>query len=219
MNMLKIDFVSDVSCPWCIIGLQGLEKALADLGDEVKADIVFHPFELNPGMPAEGQNLIEHVGEKYGSSPAEAQAGQERVRQRAQDVGFIISVRFPDGRIYNTFDAHRLLHWARLEGRQHALKRLLFTAYFTDGQNPSDRAVLLRAAEDAGLDAAAAAEVLDTGRYAEEVRADEHRWLSNGVNSVPTIVIDNSQVLIGGQPAAAFRGAILAALEARGAKA
>ncbi|WP_213992614.1 DsbA family oxidoreductase [Sodalis sp. dw_96] len=219
MKTMRIDFVSDVSCPWCIIGLQGLEKALAELGAEVEADIVFHPFELNPAMPAEGQNLIEHVGEKYGSSPSEAQAGQGRVRQRARDVGFTINNRFPDGRIYNTFDAHRLLHWARLEGRQHALKRLLFTAYFTDGKNPSDRAVLVQVAQEAGLDAAAAREVLDSGRYGEEVRAQEQRWISNGVNSVPTIIIDNRRVLIGGQPAAAFRGAIVEALEARGAKA
>jgi len=173
MKPMRIDFVSDISCPWCIIGLQGLEKALAELGTDVEADIVFHPFELNPDMAAEGQNLIEHVGEKYGSSPAEAAAGQARVRQRAKDVGFTISDRAPEGRIYNTFDAHRLLYWARLEGEghQHALKHLLFTAYFTQGENPSDPTVLVRAAKEAGLDTAAAREVLDSGRYAEEVRA------------------------------------------------
>jgi len=131
---LKIDFVSDVSCPWCIIGLRGLTEALDQLGSEVQAEIHFQPFELNPNMPAEGQNIVEHITEKYGSTAEQSQANRERIRDMGAALGFAFRT---DGqsRIYNTFDAHRLLHWAGLEGLQYNLKEALFKAYFTDGQD------------------------------------------------------------------------------------
>src|SRR5690349_18155041 len=108
---MRIDFVSDVSCPWCIIGLKALESALARLDGTVTADLHFHPFELNPQMGPEGQNIVEHIGQKYGSTPEQSAKNRAMIKERAADLGF--DMRMHEGsRIYNTFDAHRLLHWA-----------------------------------------------------------------------------------------------------------
>ncbi|MDB5707843.1 MAG: oxidoreductase [Sphingomonas bacterium] len=204
---MKIDFVSDISCPWCIIGLKGLEEALDRIGDEVDATIIFQPFELNPAMPAEGQNIVEHIAQKYGSTPAQSAANREMIRARAADVGFTMNGS-EQSRIYNTFDAHRLLHWAEEQGRQAALKHALFEAYFTKGENPSDHAVLARIAEEVGLDGDAAREILASGRYAEEVRSAEKLWQSRGISSVPAIVINDRYLISGGQPADAFEQAL-----------
>ena len=165
---LKIDFVSDVSCPWCVIGLGGLEQALARVGDLVSADIRFQPFELNPDMGPDGQNIVEHIGQKYGSTPAQSAASRAAIRERAASVGFEMKTD-ENSRIYNTFDAHRLLHWAGLNGGQAALKHALFKANFTDGQAMSDADVLVAAAKSAGLDEADAHRVLETGQYAQAV--------------------------------------------------
>jgi predicted DsbA family dithiol-disulfide isomerase len=204
---LKIDFVSDVSCPWCIIGLRGLTEALDQLGPEVQAEIYFQPFELNPNMPAEGQNITEHITEKYGSTAEQSQANRAMIRDRGADVGFAFRT---DGqsRIYNTFDAHRLLHWAGLEGLQYNLKEALFKAYFTDQQNPSDHATLATLAESVGLDRVRAEEILGSNEYAADVREQEQLWVSRGVTSVPTIVFNDQYAVSGGQPAEAFVGAI-----------
>ena len=204
---MKIDFVSDVVCPWCIVGLGGLEEALARVGDLVEAEVRFHPFELNPNMPAEGQNVVEHVAQKYGATPEQSAANRAAIHARAAEVGFQMRTS-EASRIYNTFDAHRLLHWAGLEGRQAALKHALFDAYFTDGLNPSDPQVLAGVAERAGLDRAAAAEVLSSGRYGEEVRAAERFWQGQGINAVPAVVINDRYLISGGQPAAAFEKAL-----------
>lgn len=205
---MKIDFVSDVSCPWCIIGLKGLEEALSRVGDLVESSIHFQPFELNPHMPAEGQNLVEHVAQKYGSTPEQFRERRMMIRDRAAELGFTISLPPEDGRVYNTFDAHRLLHWAALEGRQRELKLALFEAYFTDCLDPSDQQVLADAAEKAGLDRAAAAEVLTSGRYAEEVRAAERSWQSKGISAVPAVIINDRFLISGGQPAEVFENAL-----------
>lgn len=204
---MKIDFVSDVSCPWCIIGLGGLEQALERVGDLVEADIHFQPFELNPGMPAEGQNIVEHVAQKYGSTPEQSAAARKMIQDRAAEVGFAMATG-EQSRIYNTFDAHRLLHWAGLEGRQSALKHALFDAYFTDGENPSDHDVLVAAAGKAGLDEAIARDVLTSGRYGDDVRAAERRWHEAGVSAVPAVIINDKYLISGGQPAAAFERAL-----------
>ncbi|MBT9469691.1 MAG: DsbA family oxidoreductase [Pseudomonadota bacterium] len=204
---MKIDFVSDVSCPWCVVGLGGLEEALRKVGDLVQADIHFQPFELNPNMPPEGQNIVEHVGQKYGATPEQSAANRAAIHARAADVGFTM-VTNDQSRIYNTFDAHRLLHWAGIVGGQAKLKRALFDAYFTNGQNPADHDVLVATAQAAGLDEAAAREVLTSGRYTEEVRAAEHRWQAAGINSVPAVVINDRYLISGGQPAAAFEQAL-----------
>jgi len=204
---LKIDFVSDVSCPWCIIGLQGLEQALARSADLVEARIAFQPFELNPGMAAEGEDAVEHLARKYGMTPEQVATNRERIRDRAASVGFSMSA-LGSRRLYNTFDAHRLLHWAELEGRQGELKHALFSAYFSEGQDVSSHEVLVAAAEKAGLDGAAAREVLASGRYAEETRQAEERWRSRGIDSVPAIVVDDRYLISGGQPPEVFERAL-----------
>lgn len=204
---LKIDFVSDVACPWCIVGLRGLEEALKRASDVVEADIEFQPFELNPAMPAEGQNIVEHVAEKYGSSLEQSEANRAMIRSRAANVGFDYNVS-ADSRIYNTFDAHRLLHWAKEKGRQHELKLALFKAYFTDGANVSDKQILLDTAVAAGLDGDEARDILASDRFAGDVRDAEQLWLSRGIHSVPAVVINEQWLISGGQPAEAFESAL-----------
>ncbi len=204
---LRIDFVSDVSCPWCIIGLKSLETALGRLGGEVAAELHFQPFELNPGMPEAGQDIVEHIAQKYGSSPAQVEANRENIRARGEQVGFTFRME-RRGRIYNTFDAHRLLHWAELEGRQAALKHALFEAYFTDGKNPSDHEVLIELAQRVGLDAARARAILASDAYAAEVRQQERFYQERGIHSVPAIIINDRHLISGGQPAEVFEQAL-----------
>ncbi|KQT35342.1 disulfide bond formation protein DsbA [Sphingomonas sp. Leaf412] len=204
---MQIDFVSDVSCPWCVIGLRGLEQALRNVGDLVDVDLRFRPFELNPHMPAEGQEIGEHIRQKYGSTREQSAANRTMIRERAAELGFTMTMG-EGSRIYNTFDAHRLLHWAGIEGRQRQLKHKLFEAYFTDGQNPGDVDVLVAAAEAAGLDGAAAREVITSGCYADNVRADEQLWRAEGVSAVPTVIVNRKYVITGGQPPAAFEKAL-----------
>ena len=215
--MLKIDFVSDVSCPWCAIGLKSLEQALEQV-PEVQASIHFQPFELNPQMPAEGEAIDAHLARKYGASPAQLEQTREQIRQRGAALGFTFTKGARD-RIYNTFDAHRLLHWAGDVDpqRQKALKLALFTAYFTEGRNPGDRAVLLAAAETAGLDPAGAAAVLDSDAHAADVREQEAFWQAQGIQSVPALVINERYLLQGGQPPEVFAQALrqIAAEEAK----
>ena len=204
---MRIDFVSDVVCPWCVIGLKALEQALANAADVVVADIHFQPFELNPDMPAAGEDIAEHVARKYGSTPEQSAASRAMIRQTAADLGFTIAM--PDGsRIHNTFAAHRLLHWAAEHGKQAALKMALFDAYFTDGANPDDTEVLVAAAQKAGLDPRGAQGVLTRGRYIDEVRRDERFWREQGISAVPAIIIDRKYLISGGQPVAAFEKAI-----------
>ena len=203
---LKIDFVSDVSCPWCVIGLRALNQALDQLGDEVRAEIHFQPFELNPNMPAEGQDLAEHIFEKYGSTPEQSKANREHIRDRGAELGF--TFKEGDKRIYNTFDAHRLLHWAETQGKQQALKEALFAAYFSEHADPSDHCLLADVAQKVGLDRVRAEAVLASGEYTLDVRTAEQLWIARGVNSVPTIVFNERYAVSGGQPVDVFVGAI-----------
>lgn len=206
-DMLKIDFVSDVSCPWCAIGLQSLQTALQRLEGQVEVDIHFQPFELNPDMGPEGQDITEHLTQKYGSTPAQAAAARETIRQRGEALGFTFNMD-KRARIYNTFDAHRLLHWAEGEGKQLALKKALLKAYFTDGENPSDKAVLIRIADAVGLDAEEARAILDSDRYSEEVRLQEQFFLGQGIHSVPAVIVNDHHLISGGQPPEVFEKAL-----------
>ena len=210
VKTLKIDFVSDVVCPWCVVGLGGLETALERLEPEgIAADIAFQPFELNPQIAPEGENIVEHIGRKYGSTPEQSAANRAMIRERAGEVGF--DMRMTEAsRIWNTFDAHRLLHWARetAPDRQKALKHALFTAHFTENKNITDAGVLTQAAQDAGLDRAEAAEVLASGRYAQAVRQAEDLWRSRGITSVPAVVVQDKYLISGGQPPEVFEQAL-----------
>lgn len=204
---LKIDFVSDVSCPWCVIGLRGLETGLSRVADSIEADIVFRPFELNPTMPPEGQNIVEHIAQKYGSTPEQSAANRAMIRDRAAAVGFTM-VTDDDSRIYNTFDAHRLLHWAQTQGVQQALKEALFALYFTDHGDPSSHEALVQVATAVGLDPIEAKAILSSDRYAEDVRREEQLWRSRGISSVPAVVINERYLISGGQPPEAFEQAL-----------
>ncbi|KIF82122.1 DsbA family oxidoreductase [Noviherbaspirillum autotrophicum] len=204
---LKIDFVSDVSCPWCAIGLKSLEHALQQVGDGISAELHFQPFELNPQMPAEGQDIVEHLTEKYGITPEQVQRNSDLIRERGESVGFEFRMERRNS-VYNTFDAHRLLHWAELEGRQRELKHALLRAYFTEGDNPASHEVLARLAGEAGLDVERARDVLASGAYAEETRAQERFYLEQGIHSVPAVIINDRYLISGGQPAEVFEQAL-----------
>lgn len=206
---LTIDFVSDVSCPWCAIGLASLTQALARLNGVVAAHITFQPFELNPHMAPEGEDITEHLAKKYGSTPEQAAAVRESIRQRGAELGFTFAMD-KRARIYNTFDAHRLLHWAQHEGadKQLALKKALLKAYFTDGEDPSNHAVLVRAAEAAGLDGARAQAILASDEFAAAVREQEQYYLQQGIHSVPAVVLNGRHLISGGQPPEVFEQAL-----------
>ena len=206
---LNIDFVSDVSCPWCAIGLGALENALEQLDGEVEAELHFQPFELNPDMPAGGQDITEHLTQKYGSTPEQQLVSREAIRQRGESVGFTFR-REGRGRIYNTFNAHRLLHWAELKDPQgqRALKKALLRTYFTEGRSPEDPAVLLAAVADAGLDVGAAREVLQSDTFAAEVREREQFYLDHGIHAVPAVIVNGRHLIQGGQPQEVFEQAL-----------
>jgi predicted DsbA family dithiol-disulfide isomerase len=205
---LQIDFVSDVVCPWCAVGLASLETALRKLDGEVEAELHFQPFELNPDMMSDGEDRNEHVAKKYGRSVKEIEASREMIRERAAAVGFTMSK--DQNRIYNTFDAHRLLHWAGLVDKpgngktQSALKHALLRAYFTDARNIADIEVLVAAAKESGLDEKEARAILDSDRYGAETRLEEQAWLAAGINSVPAIVVNRTYLISGGQPPEVF---------------
>lgn len=204
---LRIDFISDVACPWCVIGLRSLQQALATVGDEVKAEIHFQPFELNPNMAPEGENTAEHVQKKYGSSPERSDAARQAIKESGERLGFTFNYG-PESRIWNTFDAHRLLHWAGHEGKQLALKEALFKLNFTDQRSTSDHAALLDAVREAGLSVARAGEILATDEFADEVRHDEDQWRANGIQAVPSVILNNRWLIQGGQPPEVFAQAI-----------
>ncbi|OYQ36755.1 disulfide bond formation protein DsbA [Sandarakinorhabdus cyanobacteriorum] len=205
---LRIDFVSDVVCPWCVIGLKSLEQALVNLAGEVTADWHFHPFELNPGMAPEGENSAEHIARKYGRPPEAGAAAREQIKAMGEQLGF----RFkggPDAMIWNTHDCHRLLHWAQMAGKAHALKTALFEAHFSRAEPLNDPEVLVAAAAGAGLDAGAAREVLASGRYADEVNAAQNWWRQEqDVHAVPAIIFNGKYAIMGGQPPATFEKVI-----------
>jgi predicted DsbA family dithiol-disulfide isomerase len=207
MTQLRIDFVSDISCPWCVIGLKSLEQALANIGDVADVDLHFHPFEINPQMAPEGEEIGEHLARKYGATEEQGAKTREMIRARGAELGFDFAMG-KRSRIYNTFDAHRLLHWAELQGRQRELKMALFEAYFTKGENPGAHEVLTRVAAEIGLDATEAAEVLATGAYEEEVREQEAFFQRQGITGVPAVIINQRHLISGGQPPEVFEKAL-----------
>jgi predicted DsbA family dithiol-disulfide isomerase len=206
---LKIDFVSDISCPWCAIGLASLEQALEQLKDEVRAELHFQPFELNPAMPPGGQDITEHLTQKYRSTPEQQAAARDAIRERGAEVSFEFRKEGRD-RIYNTFDAHRLLHWAGTlaPDRQHALKKALFKAYFTDGRSPAQAPVLIDAAAQAGLDPARAAEIVEGDEFTGEVRERQKFYQDHGIHAVPAVIVNDRHLIQGGQPPEVFEQAL-----------
>ncbi|HEV2621667.1 MAG TPA: DsbA family oxidoreductase [Frateuria sp.] len=204
---LRIDFVSDVSCPWCAIGLAALEQALDRLGGTVQAKIHLQPFELNPQLSNAGEDATEHLMHKYGIDMDQVAANRAVIRERAAALGFAFNMGV-GSRIYNTFDAHRLLHWAELQDRHLALKKALLRAYFTDGEDVASHEVLARLAGEAGLDHVEARRVLESGVYAEEVRAQEAFFQQRGIRSVPATIVNGTHLIPGGQPPEVFEQAL-----------
>ena len=202
---MKIDFVSDVACPWCAIGLNSLERALEKVGDQIPVQIEFQPFELNPDMATEGADAAEYLRNKYGIGEEQLARNRENIRQRGAAVGFEFGTR---ERVWNTFNAHRLLHWAGLHGKQRELKHALLQAYHGEGRNPGAPEVLLDLAGQVGLDVAAAREVIESDAYTNEVREAERFWQGVGISSVPAIVIDRKHLISGGQPPEVFEQAL-----------
>ncbi len=218
---LKIDFVSDVACPWCAVGLGALEQAIKNLGNEVKTEIHFQPFQLNPDMPPEGQDITEHLTQKYGSSAAQQANTYEAIRQRGAEVGFDFRLG-GRGRTWNTFDCHRLLHWGgeldeaaalaspgqAASSIQAQLKKEMLKAYFTEGQNPAARDVLLAMVTRLGLDSVRAAAILDSDEYAAQVRARQRFYASHEIHAVPAVIINDRHLISGGQPVEVFEQAL-----------
>ena len=202
---MKIDFVSDVACPWCAVGLNSLERALERIGAGFPVELHFQPFELNPTMPAEGADAGEYLRAKYGMSEAQLEQNRSVIRERGAAVGFEFGERT---RVWNTFDAHRLLHWAGLHGKQRELKHALLQAYHGEGRNPGAADVLRDLATAVGLDIERAREVIASGAYADEVRRAEQFWREAGIDSVPAIVIDDRHLIQGGQPPEVFERAL-----------
>ena len=207
---LKIDFVSDIACPWCAVGLGALEQALGNLKGEVVADLHFQPFELNPNMGPGGQDLGEHLSAKYGSTPAQQAQTRANITARGEEVGFKFN---PNGRgrVYNTFNAHRLLHWAGVQGpagSQHALKKALLEAYQGRAECVESDEVLLAAVASLGLDVAEAQAILAADTFAQEVRAAEQYYQQAGIHSVPAVIINDKHLISGGQPAEVFEQAL-----------
>ncbi|WP_299186694.1 DsbA family oxidoreductase [uncultured Psychrobacter sp.] len=193
---LRIDIVSDVVCPWCVVGYRQLAQALEQTDTDY--EIHWHPFELNPNMPSAGQNLREHIMEKYGSSKAESDASRARMTEAGNEVGFTFNFD-DDTRMHNTFNLHQLLHWADQQGRMHDLKQALFAAHFTNGRNISDKEVLADIAAEIGLDRSEALAVLEDQRFAKDVRETEKHWQQQGIQSIPAIIFNERHLVSGAQ--------------------
>ncbi|MGO3344373.1 MAG: DsbA family oxidoreductase [Marinomonas sp.] len=206
-DQIDIQFVSDIMCPWCVVGLENLKAALIQLDDKIDAKITFQPFELNPDMPQEGQDFDEHIQQKYGISKEQSDQNRQVIKERGQAVDFIFSFK-PESRMWNSFDAHRLLHWAEHEEKQAELKLALFKAHFTHGQNISNHDVLASVAAAVDLDPKAAKGVLEKGQFTDDVRQKEAFWQKNGITSVPTIIVNNKYAISGAQPSETFKQAL-----------
>jgi predicted DsbA family dithiol-disulfide isomerase len=193
---LDIAFVSDVACPWCAIGLASLDQALARLNGEVETTLRFEPFELNPDMGAEGAEVVPYLARKYGRTPEQVAQAQARIRERGAAVGFSFG---PRNHVWNTFDAHRMLHWAGLEGRALEFKRALLRAYHGEGRNPGAKDVLVDLAGEVGLDSARAKQILEGDEFKSEVRERERYWREKGVSGVPLVVVNDSYGIEGAQ--------------------
>ena len=197
MNPLKVDIVADVMCPWCIIGYKSLEKALEQLED-VDVDVEFHPFELNSQMVSEGEDFFEHMARKYSMTEQRWADFRQKLIDLGNGVGFTFN--FTDrSRVYNTFNAHRILYWAREQGKQTEFELALFEELFTNGHNPSSPDVLVRVAQSLGLEGADVLTILNSDRYTQEVRQEQQRYLSKGVRSVPTYIINDRHTISGAQ--------------------
>ncbi|MDO6596532.1 DsbA family oxidoreductase [Oceanihabitans sp. 2_MG-2023] len=201
---MKIDIVSDVVCPWCTIGFKRLEKAILDLGLQDQVEIEWQPFELNPNMPSQGQDLQEHITEKYGATLEQQKKSQQQMIEAGEAVGFTFDY-FDKMRMANTFEAHILLEYAKYFGKQTELKMRLTTAFFSERKDVSNRNILKQALTDVGLNAEEALSKLDNQEIRKEVKTKEKYWQQLGVSAVPTIVFNRKNAVTGAQPVDVFK--------------
>ncbi|GGZ90438.1 DsbA family oxidoreductase [Algibacter mikhailovii] len=213
-DKLKIDIVSDVVCPWCTIGYKRLEKAITELGIQDQIEITWQPFELNPAMPPEGQNVQEHIAEKYGATLEQQKASQQQMAEAGAELGFTFDY-YDDMRMVNTFEAHVLLEYAQKFGKQTALKMQLTKAFFSERKDVSQKAILRQALLDVGLNAEEALSQLDNDEARLAVRSKQDYWRNLGVNSVPTIVFNNKSAVTGAQPVPVFKDVLTELLETK----
>ncbi|MGP6088924.1 DsbA family oxidoreductase [Antarctobacter jejuensis] len=193
---IRVDIVSDVVCPWCAIGYHQLKKASADTGIEI--EVFWHPFELNPGMADEGEDLREHLAAKYGTTAEESRQARERLTEMGAALGFTFDYA-DDMRMWNTFRAHQLIDWATEQGKGHAAKMALFAAFFTWRENIADPGVLADVAAEIGLERDAALAMLDSGDRADSVRQKEQFWTSRGITGVPAMIFARQHLVVGAQ--------------------
>ena len=193
---LQIDIISDVMCPWCIIGYRQLEEALDATGTE--HEIRWHPFELNPQLPPEGQSITENFQQKYDSPPEKTRETMEMYAEIGAQLGFEFNLD-DDSKMHNSFNLHQMLHWADQQGRKSDLEMALFAAHFTDGRDMSDIAVLAEVAEEIGLDRSEALAVLEDQRFASAVRDQQKFWIEQGISGVPAVVFDKQHLVTGAQ--------------------
>ncbi|WP_221799798.1 DsbA family oxidoreductase [Oceanobacter mangrovi] len=213
---VKIDFVSDVVCPWCAIGLASLLKALELRQRDLKVEIHFRPFELSPGMAADGELVMPYLRDKYGLTEQQVRENHSLISQRGNTVGFRFDFN-DDSRKWNTFDAHRLLHWVATlpdSSKPMMLKFALLQANFTDNRNVSHHDVLVAVAEECGLNGQQARDVLEQGLYADEVRNEEQLWQERGIRSVPAMILNDQYLINGAQPPQAILEVIDRLIEA-----
>ena len=201
---LKIDIVSDVVCPWCTIGYKRLEKAIIELGIQDQVTIEWQPFELNPNMPAEGQNVTEHLTEKYGSTLEQQKESKQNMTNVGKELDFKFDY-FDEMRMVNTFEAHILLEYAKEHGKQTELKMCLTTAFFSERKDVSTREILKQALQTVGLNSDEGLAKLDNDEARKEIRTKQNYWKNLGVTSVPTIVFNRKSALTGAQPVATFK--------------
>ena len=202
--LLKIDFVSDVVCPWCIIGYKRLEKAMEMFENEVTFDLHWHPFELNPAMPEGGENLREHLAKKYGTTLEGSIAARKRLTNMGAELGFTFNY-YDEMRMYNTFKAHQLLHWALKHDKQTELHVKLFATYFSEQKAVDETQVLLESITQVGLKSHEAREVLESGLYANDVKNIEKEWIRRGIRGVPAIIFNEQNLISGAQSGAVFK--------------
>ena len=207
MTKLKIDIVSDVVCPWCTVGYKHLEKAIDELGVKDQVEIEWQPFELNPEMPVEGQNVNEHIAQKYGSTPEQQAESKRNLTAVGAKAGFKFDY-FDEMRMVNTFDAHVLLEYAKEFGKQTELKMRLTTAFFSERKDVSDLAILKQALLDVGLDAEEGMARIDNKEARAEVSQHQEYWKSLGINSVPTFVFNRKSAASGALPVESFKQAL-----------
>lgn len=202
-NSVTVDIVSDVVCPWCIIGYQRLMQAADMFGDKISLNVHWHPFELNPDMPEGGENLRAHLAAKYGTTPQDSVKARARLTELGESLGFTFDY-FDEMRMYNTFKAHQLIHLARQSGMETAMKLRLFAAFFSERKAVDDPDVLVAEAQAVGIDKSAAHSALEQQTFANQVREEQRQWMSKGIYAVPAFIFNGSRSVSGAQPAEVF---------------